>query len=153
MLISAPLTMPASPAMEPTDRSIPPLRITNVMPIARIALIATCLIRIVRLPVVRNSGVSTENTATSRTRAMTARRRRSHSIRDTRIDALLSAGLERAELSTAPIGTPLGRKRNSRCGRRERVLRRVLRVVLAGDPAAGHDDDSRRRGHHLVQLG
>ena len=49
--------------MAPTDRSIPPLRMTNVIPIARIALIATCLIRIERFPVVRNSGERAEKTS------------------------------------------------------------------------------------------
>ena len=47
--------MLASPAMEPTDRSMPPVRITNVTPMARIALMATCLVIRIRLLCVRYS--------------------------------------------------------------------------------------------------
>ena len=67
--------MPQKPTIDPTDRSMPPLRITNVMPIARMALMATCLTRIDRLPVVRNSGDSSENTSVTTARAMNARSR------------------------------------------------------------------------------
>ena len=35
---------PVSAITEPTDRSIPPVKITNVIPTARIPLIETCLI-------------------------------------------------------------------------------------------------------------
>ena len=41
------------PAIEPTDRSMPPVRMTNVTPIARIALIDTCLVIRIRLLWVR----------------------------------------------------------------------------------------------------
>ena len=39
--------------MEPTERSMPPLRMTSSMPIARMALIATCLVIVIRLSAVR----------------------------------------------------------------------------------------------------
>ena len=42
-----------SPAIEPTERSIPPVRMTKVTPIARIALMATCLVITIRLLEVR----------------------------------------------------------------------------------------------------
>src|SRR5262245_65735390 len=71
--------MPARPAMDPTDRSMPPLRITNVIPIARMALIATCLTRMVMFAAVRNSGDSSENAIVSATSAITARSRISRS--------------------------------------------------------------------------
>ena len=48
-----PATAPVSPTVDPTDRSMPPLRITISMPSARIALNATCLVMVTRLPVVR----------------------------------------------------------------------------------------------------
>ena len=34
--------MPDTPTIEPTERSIPAVRMTKVMPMAMIALIATC---------------------------------------------------------------------------------------------------------------
>jgi hypothetical protein len=67
--------MPQSPATDPTDRSMPALRMTNVIPIAKMALMATCLTRITRFPVVRKSGDSTENVVASSTSAMRARSR------------------------------------------------------------------------------
>ena len=40
--ISQPATMPHRPTIEPTDRSMPPVTMTKVMPMARKALSATC---------------------------------------------------------------------------------------------------------------
>tara|TARA_Y100000994_G_scaffold67912_1_gene55484 strand:+ start:95 stop:343 length:249 start_codon:yes stop_codon:yes gene_type:complete len=40
--------MPHKPTIEPTERSIPDVNITKVIPIARIALIATCLVKIIK---------------------------------------------------------------------------------------------------------
>src|SRR5262245_22550285 len=48
---------------------------TKVIPTARIALIATCLTRMVRLLPVRNAGEAMANAAVKRTRTMTARNR------------------------------------------------------------------------------
>ena len=79
--------MPHSPTIEPTDKSMPPLRMTNVIPMARIALIATCLTRIERLPVVRNSGDSTEKRPTAGTSAMSARSRRTSRERARRVSS------------------------------------------------------------------
>ena len=44
-----PATIPASPTIEPTERSMPPVRITISMPIASSALIATCRVIVTRL--------------------------------------------------------------------------------------------------------
>ena len=50
---STPATIPASPTIEPTERSMPPVRMTISIPMARIALIATCLVIVTRLSQVR----------------------------------------------------------------------------------------------------
>ena len=77
-----PATIPPSPATEPTERSIPPVRTTKVMPMARIAEMATCFDRMARLLAVRNDGASAEKSTRSATRTKTARaRRRKRSVR------------------------------------------------------------------------
>ena len=50
---STPAITPARPTIEPTDRSMPAVRITISIPMARIALIATCLVIVTRLSQVR----------------------------------------------------------------------------------------------------
>ena len=52
--INPPAIIAVIPTIEPTERSIPPVRITKVIPIARIALIATCLDIMTILPVLKN---------------------------------------------------------------------------------------------------
>ena len=47
--ISMPAIIPHKPTIEPTDKSIPEVRITKVIPMAKIAFIATCLVRIIKL--------------------------------------------------------------------------------------------------------
>ena len=44
---------PVRPTVEPTERSMPPFRMTSSMPSATMALKATCLVIVVRLPAVR----------------------------------------------------------------------------------------------------
>src|SRR5262245_66030974 len=51
------------------------------MPMAKIALIATCLARISRLPVVKKAGDRVEKMTINKTRAMRARSLKSHSPR------------------------------------------------------------------------
>ena len=46
--IKSPDIIPHKPTIEPTERSIPAVKITNVIPIAKIALIATCFVRIIK---------------------------------------------------------------------------------------------------------
>jgi hypothetical protein len=48
-------------AVDPTDRSIPPVMITRVIPIAKQALIEDCWRMLTRLASVRNVGVKKEN--------------------------------------------------------------------------------------------
>ena len=72
---STPATTPESPSVDPTDRSMPPLRMTNSMPSARIAFIATCLVIVMRFDTVRNESDSSANTMISTISAMNARPR------------------------------------------------------------------------------
>ena len=74
-----PAIMPPSPATEPTERSMPPASTTKVMPIARIADIATCLARMDRLFTVIKLGASDEKRTSRRTRTRIARARSSRS--------------------------------------------------------------------------
>src|SRR5215471_13617755 len=129
LLMSAPAIMPARPAMEPTDRSMPPLRMTNVIPIARMALMATCLTRMVMFAAVRNSGDRTENTIVTATSAITARSRTSTSVN---------------RIALCRIG---------RGGRRQFLLRHVAAGVLGAYAPSRHDEDAIGRFHDLREVG
>ena len=59
----------AMPRMEPTDRSMPRVRITNVMPVARMPTIETWRSTFKRLGTVRNRGDRKEAAITSRINA------------------------------------------------------------------------------------
>ena len=117
--------MPQKPTTEPTDRSMPPLRMTNVMPIARIALMATCLTRIERLPVVRNSGDSSEKTSVTTREGDEARGGA----------ATLDPSSRDSAHRRAP---PLAGRRRRR--RRERLVGHVRPRQIGGDPAARHHE-------------
>src|SRR6478752_2156264 len=58
--------MPHRPTIEPTERSMPPVMMTKVMPMARKALSATCLAIRIRLAADRKFGAAMEkNTSTA----------------------------------------------------------------------------------------
>ncbi len=57
-----------SATVDPTERSMPLVKITRSWPIARIAIAALCCSTLPRLPVVKNTGDSTDITMTSTTR-------------------------------------------------------------------------------------
>ncbi len=59
LVSSAPATMPQMPATAPTERSMPPVRITSVMPIASRPVMATCWVIISRFDGVRKFGTMT----------------------------------------------------------------------------------------------
>ena len=73
-LMRAPATIPAKPTIDPTERSIPPVRITKVIPIPRIALIATCLVRITRFPGARNESLIAAKNPINKNKAINARK-------------------------------------------------------------------------------
>ncbi len=62
-------TMADAARIEPTDRSMPPVRITNVMPAPSTMLIADCCRTIVRLVFVMKRGLIPQNTSAISTRA------------------------------------------------------------------------------------
>ena len=72
-LIIMPATMAVRPTMEPTERSMPPVRITKVMPMPRMALMATCLAMISMLATARKFGAITAKMMVTRIRTMNAR--------------------------------------------------------------------------------
>src|SRR5262245_36698285 len=65
--------MAHNPTIEPTDRSMPPVTMTKVMPIARKALSATCLDIRIRLAVDRNVGTVSEKKTITAISAMKVR--------------------------------------------------------------------------------
>src|SRR3990170_1001775 len=68
--ISPPATMPQSPTMDPTERSIPPVMMTNVMPMARKALSATCFDIKIQFAVERKFGAAIEKNTKTAMRAI-----------------------------------------------------------------------------------
>ena len=64
------LTIPVKATTEPTERSIPPVRITNVMPMASTPLIDVCSRMFEILPGVRKNGFEAASTATRIRKAM-----------------------------------------------------------------------------------
>ena len=56
LLINMPAIMAVTPTSEPTERSMPPVRITKVMPMASKAFWATCFETISIFPALRNCG-------------------------------------------------------------------------------------------------
>lgn len=73
LVSSAPATMPQIPATAPTDKSMPPVRMTSVMPMASRPVIATCWVMISRLEAVRKLGTITLKNAITSSRAIKVR--------------------------------------------------------------------------------
>ena len=65
--------MPQIPATAPTDKSMPPVRMTSVMPMASRPVIATCWVMISRLEAVRKLGTITLKNAITSRRAIKVR--------------------------------------------------------------------------------
>ena len=134
---------PQSPAMEPTDRSMPPLRIDERHADREDRVDRDVLDQNRRG--CRSSGTrarAPKRRSTSTTSAMKARRRMSD-VREALAHAggltgacIRSTGLVEA----SPTPPPRARHRSRPPPR------------LRGDPAARHHEDPRRRGPHLVQL-
>src|ERR1700736_2917612 len=75
-LISKPDIMAANPTVDPTDKSMPPVRMTKVMPRAMIALIAVCPTRMIRFCWVKNAGERTEKIPSRTNKAIKALNRK-----------------------------------------------------------------------------
>src|SRR5690606_29530737 len=69
-------TAPVRASTEPTDKSMPPDRMTTVMPAAKMALMATCRVTFMRLADVRNRSLKRDarSIMASRTSSMPSRR-------------------------------------------------------------------------------
>src|SRR5580693_9203711 len=89
--MSKPEIMAASPTVEPTDKSIPPVKMTKVMPTAMIALIAVCPTRMIRFCWVKNAGDSTEKIPSKTNNAINALNRNRNTPRD-KPDGLAKSG-------------------------------------------------------------
>src|SRR6185295_9066125 len=88
-------TTPESASSEPTDRSIPPERITNVIPRAMTALMLVCSITLSRFETERKCGVRTDKSptsSTSPTSVPSSRARRAVALFNTRVSAGLAEG-------------------------------------------------------------
>ena len=121
-----PSTTPDSATIDPTDRSMPPERITNVMPTATMALMLVCWAMLSRFETVRKCGVSAHSTAHSTSRPMT-----------------------RAE--AARPHTALARLRSQRRAQHA-LLRGVGGVELRLDAAAVHHENAIAHAEQLGQL-
>jgi hypothetical protein len=90
-LISKPEVIAARPTVEPTERSMPPVRITKVIPTAIIAVMAVWPTRIIRFSSVKNDFESTEKIPISTKSAMSALSLKSKTPRNKPDDLLGSA--------------------------------------------------------------
>src|ERR1700733_12903604 len=98
--------MAARPTVEPTDRSMPPVKITKVIPTAMIALIAVCPTRMIRFCWVKNAGESTEKIPSKTNKAIKALNRKRRTPSDKPEGLLLSRPGE--EVSVVGIGRAKG---------------------------------------------
>src|SRR3989441_597199 len=103
------ITAPENASTEPTLRSMPPVRITNVMPAAMTALMETCRAMLSRLLTVRNDPLSTERTTRSSAKAMAMPKRRS-TFRRRASGSLRSVARPYRRLNCTPHPPPFGRR-------------------------------------------
>jgi hypothetical protein len=114
-----PSAMPASASTDPTDRSMPPETMTNVMPTATIALIAVCSSTFRRFDTVRKCGVAAHSI-----RHRTTRPPNVPSCRAACMSPSRRIALEAASLTTPHRGPRAARPRRSPRRRRDRPGRR-----------------------------
>src|SRR5579883_620174 len=151
--INSPAIIPASPAIDPTERSMPPLRITKVMPIAMMALMATCFTRMVRLAALRKAGERIENTASNANNATRARPRNSSvPTVPARPRGDGAAMVLRAAPALATRRSPGKRERRRRC-RHQSVFGSFGCRKMARNPSRRHYHDARRQSHDFRQVG
>src|ERR1700722_11659670 len=160
--ISKPEIMAAKPTVDPTDRSMPPVRITKVMPTAMIALIAVCPTRMIRFCSVKNAGESREKIPSKTNKAIKARNRKSRTPKD-KPDGLVRIGLE-GEVSTVGIGESafgLIRQVDRRLlslwsgpgSQDQRFFAQLVVQEFSSDSSFGEDNDPVWNGKHFRQLG
>src|ERR1700675_1957195 len=132
--INRPDIIAARPTVEPTDRSMPPVKITKVMPTAMIALIAVCPTRIIKFCWVKNAGESTEKIPSKTNKAIKALRRKRSTPRDNPEDLLRTGSA--GEVRVVGIGVT------------------GLHLILMGPRGSGalSAGARRRRGPKLLRL-
>src|SRR6478609_3235671 len=143
-----PATMPQRPTIEPTDRSMPPVMMTKVMPIARKALSATCFDIRMRLAADRKVGTVSAKNSTTAINAMKVRAFISVSSSEPP-----PAGASDTVAASAILVAPC-RRRPVSLGRGcdDRRLARLRPVEHAGQLAVAHHRDPIGQGQHLVEV-
>src|SRR3989441_10298400 len=137
------ITAPENASTEPTLRSMPPVRITNVMPAAMTALMETCRAMLSRLLTVRNDPLSTERTTRSSAKAMAMPKRRS-TFRRRASGSLRSVARPYRRLNCTPH--PPGRRRH------DPLLGRLRARELRGDHSFVHHQDAIGHSKDLFHL-
>src|SRR3954466_207617 len=135
-------------ATEPTDRSMPAETITKVTPKARMAVTAAWTPTLSRLSVVRKSPDSADMAMTRTISAVSAPLSRSSRRRPpvalSALDVLLSVSVATSGLL---VGRGVG---DGEC--HHGVLRGLVGVEFAGDPALGHHQHPVAHAEHLGQI-
>src|SRR5437870_6104150 len=136
------MTAPETASTEPTLRSMPPVRMTKVMPAAITALMETCRAMLSRLLTVRNDSLRSERMTTSNAKAMTIPNRRRTLPRRARGSFRSAARLRRSDSTVHP---PSRR-------RHDRLLGGLGAGELRGDHAFMHDEDAVTHAEDLFHL-
>src|ERR671916_248155 len=149
---------PARPSTEPTDRSMPAVRMTSSWPTAMIPKIATCRARLDRLLPVRNSSeaIVIAPNSTSRTIRPPASRPKTSPKPMTRSSRWAGGAVAPGPPAPAPAGCGSGVAIVSSLGAREPqqvLLRRAAGPHLAAHGAFPHHDDPVAQPEQLGQVG
>src|SRR5438132_8334626 len=139
------MTAPARARIEPTERSMPAVRITNVIPAAMMALTDTWRATLSRFSGVRNAGDNSASATTSPTKAM-ERPKRCRFTSDR--GGAAGCGVSRAACAPGSATACLPRR-----ARHDPLLRRLAALELRGDPALVHHQDPVGHPEDLRQLG
>ena len=142
--------MPQSPTIEPTERSMPPVMMTKVMPMARIAFSATCLARITMLATLRKFGAAKREEDEDRDQRDEGPRLQQQQQRSVAAEARR----RRALASEVMRASPVRRLAHVLPRRRRRWPPRPPPAPskFAGDPAVRHHEDPVRQRHHLLEV-
>src|ERR1700733_13193526 len=151
-LATAAATRPAKASNEPTERSMPAVRITKVMPTASKPVVDTCRITLKRFISDRKRGCMIANSSISTMRNRVGAKR---AMKPKMSTPLSSAASSLASL----IKIPRSCRRRSEAAlmrghhRHQDLLRRVVAGDLAGHASLAHRHDSVRDGENLRQFG
>src|SRR5213593_1764461 len=136
------MTAPETASTEPTLRSMPPVRMTKVMPAAITALMETCRAMLSRLLTVKNDPLRSERMTTSNAKAMTIPNRRRALPRRARGSFRSAARLSPSNSTSHPPG----RRRH------DRLLGGLGAGELRGNHTFMHDQDAVAHAEDLFHL-